>query len=84
MIDHNILDKEISHHKANIILRKKQSKIQLVKYLHVACMPPLTSTFIKAISNNHFITWLKLTQNLIKQHLPKSIAIVQSYLKLEY
>ena len=55
LIDYNILDKEISHYKANLILRKKQPKIQLAKYLYTACISPSTSTFIKAIDNNYFI-----------------------------
>jgi len=49
----------------------------------VAYILPLPSTFIKAIKNNHFITWLGLMAELINYHISKSIATAQRYLKLE-
>ena len=40
----------------NTIIRKKQIKIDLARYLHAACMFPTISTFIKVIANNNFLT----------------------------
>ena len=36
-------------HKANVIIRKKQSKVELTRYLHTACLSPTLSTFIIVI-----------------------------------
>ena len=60
MVDQNkfylTIDKHIKkQHKANVIIRKKQSKVELVRYLHATCLSPTPSTFIRAISNNRFI-----------------------------
>ena len=55
----------------------------MVQYLHATFLSPTPSTFIKAINNNHFISWLGLTANLIQKHLPKSIATLQGYMDTE-
>ena len=66
-----------------MIIRKKQSKQELVQYLYAACMLPTLSTFIKAIKNNHFISWPGLIPELVAKYLPKSIPIIQDHLKME-
>ena len=43
-------------HEANIIIKKKETKIELVKYLHATCGYPTINTFTKAIVNNNFIS----------------------------
>ena len=40
--------------KLNIILRKKETHMNLVKYLHAACFSPVPSTFKKAIKKVFF------------------------------
>ena len=70
-------------HKLNIIIRKKQPAIDLVKYLHAACFSPVVSTWIRAIENNNFLTWPGLTTKLIKQHLPPSVATIQGHITRE-
>ena len=40
--------------KLNIILRKKETHMNLVKYLHAACFSPVPSTFKKAIKKGFF------------------------------
>ena len=43
-------------HKVNVIIKKKETKIELVKYLHATCGYPTINTFTKAIVNNNFIS----------------------------
>ena len=69
--------------KANLIFRKKQTKVTIARYLHACCLSPPTSTFSKAISNNNFITWPGLTVNLIQKHLPKSMYTYQGHMHTE-
>ena len=74
------LDKE---HKLSIIIRKKQTQHDLVRYLHAACFAPVPSTWTKAIRNNNFITWPGLTVDLVNRHLPPSIATVRGHVHRE-
>ena len=69
--------------KANSILRKKQTKVQLVKHLHDVCLCPAASTFIKAINNNHFFSFPGLTADLVRHNLLKSVAVLHGHLKLQ-
>ena len=69
--------------KINIIIRKKQTHLDLARFLHAACFSPVPSTFIKAIKNNHFSTWPGLTSELITKHLPMSIATAKGHLNQE-
>ena len=71
------------HNKISVILRKKETKTNLVKYLHAACFSPVRSTWIKAIQNNNFATWPGLTDVLVKRHLPDSTATVQGHIHKE-
>ena len=68
---------------ANVILRKKQSKVELAQYHHATCLYPTKKTFLKAIKNNHFTTWPGLDVKLIKKHLPKSMYTYQGHLNSE-
>ena len=43
-------------HKANVIIRKKETKIELTKYLHTTYGYPTINIFMKAIANNNFIS----------------------------
>ena len=43
--------------KANIIIRKQQTKADLAKFLHAACFVLVKTTFVKADKNNHFVSW---------------------------
>ena len=66
--------------KISVIIRKKQPRVDLIRYLHAACFSPVPSTWIKAIKNNNFQTWPALTETLVKNHLPISTATVQGHL----
>ena len=70
--------------KLSVIMRKDKTKADLATYLHAACFSPTTDTFIKAIKNNHFITWPGLTQLLIQKHLLPSIDTAKGHLKQEF
>ena len=64
IIESNIIDNTIEQlnkkeYKLNIIIRKKETKIDLVKYLHTAYLYPTISTFTKAIANNNFFVYLE-------------------------
>lgn len=70
--------------KVNIIIYKKQTKRKLVQYLHATCFSPVSSTWIKAIENGNFISWPGLTANLVRKHLPPSIATARGHIRQEY
>jgi hypothetical protein len=53
---------------------------ELVQFLHAACGSPVPSTWIRAIEQGHFATWPGLSANLVRKHLPKSIATVKGHL----
>lgn len=69
--------------KSNIIIRQKQSKQDLARYLHATCLSPTVSTFTTAIANNNFASWPGLTTNLISKHLLKSIYTYQGHFHAE-
>ena len=79
------IDQEVKwlNQKANIIIRKKQTKVQLAQYLYATCLSPSVTTWTKAINNNQFITWPGLTSKLIHNYLPKSLYTYQGHMKLE-
>ena len=49
--------KEFPQLQANAIIAKNLPKYHLANYLHACAFSPTLSTFQKAISNGHFITW---------------------------
>ena len=59
-----------------VIIRKKQTHIDLARYLHAACFSPVKSTLLKAIKNNHFTSWPGLTHSLVSKHLPTSTSTI--------
>jgi hypothetical protein len=77
------VEKIKQHTSISVIIRKDETKHDLVKYLHAACFAPVQSTWIRAIKNNHFSTWPGLNVELIKKHLPTSVATVQGHVKRE-
>ena len=73
----------LQQHKMSIVIRKKQTHHDLVRYLHAACFAPVPSTWTKAIRNNNFITWPGLTVDLVNKHLPTSMATVWGHIHQE-
>jgi hypothetical protein len=62
---------------ANAILSLDKTKVELAQYLHAACFSPVPSTFVKAITAGHFLTWPGLTADLIRNQLPSSNAMAK-------
>ena len=54
-----------------------------VQYLHCADFSPVLSTWIAAIDNGFFVTWPGLTSDLVRKHLPKSMATAKGHLRQE-
>ena len=73
----------LQNDKINIIIRKDKTKQELATFLHASCFSPVLSTFNKAIENGHFNTWPGLSSNLLKKHLPPSIASAKGHLNQE-
>ena len=69
--------------KANIIIRKDKTKMELAQWLHASCGSPNESTFIKAIQKGNFLTWPGLTPQLIRKQLPTSEATSKGHLNQE-
>ena len=78
-----ITKSQLHNHHLNVIIRKNQTKQDLVRYLYAACFSPVPSTIVKAIKNNHFSTWPSLTTNLITKTLPKCIESAKGHLNQE-
>jgi hypothetical protein len=55
-------------------------KATALQHLHASLFSPSTQTWIKAILNKHFTTWLSFTIREIRNHLPKSTATAMGHL----
>ena len=54
---------------------------EIIQYLHQSCCSPVQSTWIKAIDAGYFTTWPNLTAELVRKHLPKSVATEKGHLR---
>jgi hypothetical protein len=52
----------------------------LINYLHAACFSPVKSTWITAIKNGFFSSWLGLTEHAVEKHLSKSTSTTKGHL----
>jgi hypothetical protein len=52
----------------------------VVSYLHAACFSPVKSTWITAIKNGNFTSWLGLTEHAVEKHLYKSTTTTKGHL----
>ena len=52
----------------------------LITYYHKCYVSPLVLTWIQAIKNGNFFTWLGLTAHDVRTHLPKSMAIAKGHI----
>ena len=59
----------------------KQTKQQLVTWLHAAAFSPVVATWCAAIDRGYFLTWPGLTSALVRKHLPKTVATYKGHLK---
>jgi hypothetical protein len=51
----------------------------LINYLHAACFSPVKSTWITAIKNGNFASWLELTEHAVEKHLSKSTSTTKCH-----
>ena len=68
---------------ANGILCQDITKRKLAQYFHAAAFSPVNSTFLDAINNGHFTSWLGLSVGLVSKHLPQSPFTVKGHLDQE-
>ena len=71
------------NHKINVIIRKRQLKQDLAKFLCGALFSARPSTIKKASKNIFLTTFPGLTEKLIDKHLPLSIATELGHLRQE-
>ena len=64
-------------------MRLDKTKSELAQFLHACSFSPTKSGFLKAIEKGNFHSWPGLTTDLIKKHLPPSIATLKGHLKQE-
>ena len=84
-VDHiqQVTRNQIADEKSNVILCKKQTHMELVQYLHVACFSPVPSPFKKAIQKGFLQTWPGSTTELVDKHVPPIIVTVQGHIVQE-
>jgi hypothetical protein len=56
------------------------TKPDLIQYMHTSCFSPVSSTWLRAIRNNNFVTWPGVSSHAVTKHLPKSVATAQGHL----
>ena len=64
----------------SVILRKNETKSDLVNFHHGALFSPVKSTLIRAIKNGHLATWPGLDSKVVHRHLHPSIHTEQGHL----
>ena len=55
----------------------------MAKFLHAACFAPTKTTFIKAVKNNHFLSWPGLEPELMSKHLEINESTIKGHMKRE-
>ena len=73
----------VYNNKSNIIIKKKQTHMELIQYLHACCFSPVPSTFIKAIKKGFLKSFPGLTVELVEKYLPTSIASAKGHITQE-
>jgi hypothetical protein len=56
------------------------SQKDLFKYLHAACFSPVKSTWINAMKNGDFSSWLRLNEQNVEKFLSKSTSTGKGHL----
>ena len=74
----------IDDHQENKIIRQRQTKSALEKYLVGASFSPVPPTPTRVIRRNHFITWPSMTGNLISKNLSKTLATTKCHSDQEF
>ena len=67
--------------KALSMIRCAKTKADLAAFLHGTLGSPVISTLLRAIKRGHFTHWPGLTEELIRKHLPKSLATAKGHMR---
>ena len=67
------------HPSLAVIIRKKQTHVELAQYMHATCFAPVKSTFEHAVKKFFFNSWPGLTPDLVKKHLTTSTPTTQGH-----
>ena len=57
------------------------TKVDLIKYLHLASWSPVMNTWINAIDKGFFATFPGLDAQTVRKHLPKSVPTAKGHMK---
>ena len=57
------------------------TKADLLQFLHRAAFIPVVLTWKNSINAGYFTMWPGLTSELVRKHLPKSLATAKGHLK---
>ena len=68
-------------HVANGVIKLDLIRSKLVQYYAIKFYNPTQSTLMRAIRNNHLITWPPLTAALVHKHFPDNILTAQGRLE---
>ena len=86
-IDHQLRQDRTQNYKlsqqANVIIRRNQTKSELVVFFYATCYAPVKSTFIKAVTNNHSVSWPGLDADLTTKHLESSEHTIKEHIARE-
>ena len=67
----------------NVILLKFKAVQELAKYFHDASFFPTSKILKNTTKRNRFVSWPRLTADLIQKHLPLSIPTAKYYFNQE-
>ena len=71
------------HLKLAGIVRKQQTKKELVQYLYATFLASIKSTYVKIMRKNNYFTWPGLITDLMNKHCTPSIPMAQGNLNRE-
>jgi hypothetical protein len=66
-------------HQANSVYALPSTK-QAIKWMHVVCGYPVTSTWLKAIKVGNYVGWPMLTECKIQKYYPETIETAKGHL----
>lgn len=72
-----------TEHKANVIIKKSQTKIDLLNFIRGCLGNPTKSTFLRAARTGNLITFPGLDMDYINKHMQESIFSAKGHLKQE-
>lgn len=75
-----IIDQHQAQVNASIATTTTTTTAEHIKFLHAAAFSPVTTTWIDAIRNGHFLSWPGLTVEAVNKHLPKSFTTAQGHM----